>query len=228
MARQNVYTYPDAEDYDAEVTLVGWFDVDKAERYAEGTRWDGQNSISLVAGGRGEHEALFRTAKGAWVLRHWSQWVGRGERWTFISDAAAREWLIQCEYDDAAIAAATGEDMPAEMGRPVIGPQIKVRLPEALVARIDAVAEVAALTRSAWIRQALEDALPTTGTITARLVRINDMSWSDERGAEISRDLIEVRDGDLVLGEVWVESSEDEAPYAAAVARFGAVTWLED
>ena len=65
-----------------------------------------------------------------------------------------------------------------------------------------------------------------TGTLTARLVRINDLTWSDERGAEISRDLIEVRDGDLVLGEVWVESSEDEAPYAAAVAEFGDVTWL--
>ena len=55
------------------------------------------------------------------------------------------------------------------IGRPVIGPQLKVRLPEALIARIDAVAEVASLTRSAWIRQALEDALPTTGTLTARL-----------------------------------------------------------
>ncbi len=72
----------------------------------------------------------------------------------------------------------------------------------------------------------VEEALPTTGTLTARLVRINDLTWSDERGAEISRDLIEVRDGDLVLGEVWVESSEDEAPYAATVAEFGPVTWL--
>ena len=71
-----------------------------------------------------------------------------------------------------------------------------------------------------------KDALPTTGTLTARLVRINDLTWSDERGAEIWQDLIEVRDGDLVLGEVWVESSEDEAPYAAAVAEFGDVTWL--
>ena len=226
MARQNVYTYPDAEDYYAEVTLAGWFDVDKAESYPEGTRWDGQNTISLVAGGRWDHETLYRTSGGRWVLRHWSQWEGRGETWAFINDDAARNWLIRCEYDDSAIAAATGEDMPAEIGRPVIGPQLKVRLPEALIARIDAVAEVASLTRSAWIRQALEDALPTTGTLTARLVRINDLTWSDERGAEISRDLIEVRDGDLVLGEVWVESSEDEAPYDAAVAEFGDVTWM--
>ena len=145
MARQNVYTYPDAEDYYAEVTLAGWFDVDKAESYPEGTRWDGQNTISLVAGGRWDHETLYRTSGGRWVLRHWSQWEGRGETWAFINDDAARNWLIRCEYDDSAIAAATGEDMPAEIGRPVIGPQLKVRLPEALIARIDAVAEVASL-----------------------------------------------------------------------------------
>ena len=142
MARQNVYTYPDAEDYYAEVTLAGWFDVDKAESYPEGTRWDGQNTISLVAGGRWDHETLYRTSGGRWVLRHWSQWEGRGETWAFINDDAARNWLIRCEYDDSAIAAATGEDMPAEIGRPVIGPQLKVHLPEALIARIDAVAEV--------------------------------------------------------------------------------------
>lgn len=62
--------------------------------------------------------------------------------------------------------------------------------------------------------------------ITASLTIINDVTWDDARNAEVVRDLIEVRDGDEVLDEIWVESTEDEAPYAAAVARFGQVTWL--
>ncbi|MBK7565268.1 MAG: hypothetical protein IPI21_13870 [Propionivibrio sp.] len=60
--------------------------------------------------------------------------------------------------------------------------------------------------------------------ITAEIVDLNDLVVVDDR--EVSFDTVEVRRGDVVLATIRVESSEDEAPYAAAVAEFGDVTWL--
>ncbi len=60
--------------------------------------------------------------------------------------------------------------------------------------------------------------------ITAEIVDVNDIVVVDDR--EASFDTVEVRRGDVVLATIRVESSEDEAPYAAAVAEFGDVTWL--
>ncbi len=53
---------------------------------------------------------------------------------------------------------------------------------------------------------------------------MNDVIVVDDR--EVSFDTVEVRRGDVVLATIRVESSEDEAPYDAAVAEFGDVTWL--
>ena len=44
-------------------------------------------------------------------------------------------------------------------GRPVIGPQIAVSMPPELLARVDAAARKAGISRSAWIRRAVEAAL---------------------------------------------------------------------
>lgn len=111
--------------------IDGWFDLDSAQRYYEETSWDGRVHTSLATGEDRTHEELWRTV----------------------------EWLIRCEYDDAAIEEATGEAMPAEMGRPEIGPQIKVRLPQETIAAVDALAKSGGVSRSAWVRAAVEDAL---------------------------------------------------------------------
>lgn len=63
-----------------------------------------------------------------------------------------------------------------------------------------------------------------TADVTAEIVDLNDLVVVDDR--EVSFDTVEVRRGDVVLVTIRVESSEDEAPYAAAVAEFGDVTWL--
>ena len=63
-----------------------------------------------------------------------------------------------------------------------------------------------------------------TADVTAEIVDLNDLVVVDDR--EVSFDTVEVRRGDVVLATIRVESSEDEAPYAAAVAEFGDVTWL--
>ena len=79
--------------------------------------------------------------------------------------------------------------------------------------------------------------LDDSPAITAEIVDVNDIvvvatmdrealyqCVLDDR--EASFDTVEVRRGDVVLATIRVESSEDEAPYAAAVAEFGDVTWL--
>lgn len=50
----------------------GWFDVDKARHWEEATFWNGNNRVSLATGDQFEHEALYRSARGAWILHSWS------------------------------------------------------------------------------------------------------------------------------------------------------------
>lgn len=54
----------------------------------------------------------------------------------------------------------------SKMGRPEIGPQIKVRLSRALIERVDHLAGEEGVTRSAWIRQAVTRAAATSTTTT--------------------------------------------------------------
>lgn len=152
--RQNVYSYPAADDYpyDSRPTLAGWYDTDRAMEYTEGTRWDGSNHVSLATGRQTEHERLHRTAGGRWVRHSWSQWQGSEERHEYITEADAREWLIRCEYPSDAIEEATGLPMPPELGRPAVGPQIKVRLPQDVIERVDELAVAAGQSRSEWVR----------------------------------------------------------------------------
>jgi hypothetical protein len=76
-----------------------WFDLDTAERFDEATIWDGRNRISLAMKSQWDHEELYRTASGRWVLHWWSQWQGTVDRWEEISEAEAAAWLIQNEWE---------------------------------------------------------------------------------------------------------------------------------
>jgi len=160
--RQNVYDYADPHTWDGDgpaVRFVGWFDPDAATRYSEGTRWNGNNNISLNTGSQWDHEALYRTVSGRWVLNSWSQREGSRERWYFVGPERAREWLLVNEYSSEDVEVATGEPVEPEMGRPVIGPQVKVRLTTETIAAVDGAAEAAGASRSAWIRAAVDAAL---------------------------------------------------------------------
>lgn len=79
-----------------------WFDKDKAEQFAEGQDHDGRNYISRATGSQWEHETLYRTAKGRWVLRQSSDWQGSRETWGEIDAATAAEWLVTNGHDAAA------------------------------------------------------------------------------------------------------------------------------
>lgn len=88
-----------------------WFDPDKAACIDEDTWWNGSNQISCATGSQWEHEALYRTAGGKWILNHWSQWQGSGESWSLVTDHDAAAWLVRnhADHPDAMAAIAANE-----------------------------------------------------------------------------------------------------------------------
>ena len=139
--------------------LVGWFDRAKAEEFAEATRWDGSNHISLATGSQWDHEILYRTAGGRWVLHRWSQWQGRPESYRFVSDAKAREWLL-ANGEDEAVQQHFGEiEEERGPGRPEIGPAVMIRLPEEMIAQLDEMAQRVEVSRAEIVRRMLAEAL---------------------------------------------------------------------
>jgi len=78
-----------------------WFDADKAKLFDEARSWNGQNHISQATGSQWEHEELYRTAGGVWILHDWSQWQGSSPIWTIVDDATATRWLAENDHHDA-------------------------------------------------------------------------------------------------------------------------------
>ena len=72
-----------------------WFDLDRAEHYPESTHWNGNNHISDATGSQWNHETLYCTRGGVYVLNYWSQWQGSGESWTRLDATEAAEWLVR-------------------------------------------------------------------------------------------------------------------------------------
>lgn len=152
--RQAVYVY----DEDGAAEYDGWFDADAATSWPEATRFDGRNYVSRATGTEWDHETLYRTSRGRWVVNWFSQWQGTPERWRFVDEATAFAWLAENNHDD--VAEQFGAEDERGPGRPEVGPQIKTRLPGDVLARVDAAAAAAGgLSRSAWIRRAVESAL---------------------------------------------------------------------
>ena len=81
-----------------------WFDRDKAECVSEGTRWNGNNHISMATGSQWEHEYLYYTASGQWVKYSWSQWQGSGESYDLIDADEAAAWLTTNGREHPAVA----------------------------------------------------------------------------------------------------------------------------
>ena len=139
--------------------LIGWFDDEKAVTFKEDRHWDGSNWISIATGSQWNHQDLYRTAGGRWVLHHWSQWQGSRDWYEFISDERAREWLILNGHDEA-VQRFFGEIQEERgPGRPEIGPAIQVRLPEELLRRVEDRAQAQGVSRAEAIRRLLEYAL---------------------------------------------------------------------
>ena len=78
-----------------------WFDLATATAWEEKTHWDGSNHISLATGSQWNHEVLYRTGGGRFILHKWSQWQGRPSTFEEISGNTGWDWLIRNEYFDA-------------------------------------------------------------------------------------------------------------------------------
>lgn len=77
-----------------------WFNAETAELFKEATYWDGNNWISKATGSQWNHEALYLTASGAFILNTWSQWQGTCETYEKIGKKEAMEWLIANEHHE--------------------------------------------------------------------------------------------------------------------------------
>lgn len=74
-----------------------WFNLETATEFKESVEWNGQNNISKATGSQTEHENLYLTAGGKWVLHCWSQWQGVSASWGKVSEEFAIAWLITNE-----------------------------------------------------------------------------------------------------------------------------------
>lgn len=138
---------------------IGWFDRDTAESFDEGTRWNGQNHVSLHTSDKFDHQILYRTAEGRWVLRGWSQRDGRPDTYEWIGDDRARDWLILSGNDEAAERHLGDIEPERGPGRPAIGPPITVRFPADVLEVLDATAKAEDITRAEFIRRRMARSL---------------------------------------------------------------------
>ncbi len=76
-----------------------WFDTEKVEHFAEGTKWDGSNHISKATGGQWEHESLYRTAGGLWILNCWSNYQGSQDSYEEVSSEESAKWVLKNDYE---------------------------------------------------------------------------------------------------------------------------------
>ncbi|MGW8387187.1 hypothetical protein ACWGMW_29860 [Streptomyces albidoflavus] len=122
--------------------LAGWFEQGSAEAFSEEReRRDSFTLVSVNTGSEHWHETLFRTAGGRWVLCGWGDDADARRTYRFVDgQAEALPWLLLNRWDEAA-----GElfDVPEESGPPVASEAATapVRLPEALLGRVGALAE---------------------------------------------------------------------------------------
>lgn len=151
MSRINVYEAPDIDDYYSGTTLVGWFESTKAERWSDAD-YNGDGS-----GGTGRGAAVWRTAKGRWVMESWTRWQNEENTYRFIEGGAARTWLLSNDFDDA-VEKYLGEiDEEVGPGRPEIGKPVQVRLGDELTAQAEKVAEMDSIPRAEVIRRAVAE-----------------------------------------------------------------------
>lgn len=152
------------DEITGKLSIIGWFDRDRATEWDEGARWDGNNRVSLATGIYSDHERLMRTAQGRWVIHFWSAWQNVPDSWRYVDADSAREWLIINKHDAVAIFAAGLGDLPEESGpnlggRPAIGGKALLALGDELLARLDAEADQRGTTRAALARELLAAAL---------------------------------------------------------------------
>ena len=90
-----------------------WFDLDTARRWDEACEFDGRNLISRATGSQWDHELLFKTQQGTWILNQYSAHQGTLESYEQINEEAAARWFTS-----------QGLDAPKSLGSHVEGLEI--------------------------------------------------------------------------------------------------------
>lgn len=179
MNRVNVYRIDDESGR----RFDGYFDLDAAtEIIKEDTRFDGNNNVSVHNIDRFAHQRLIRTARGRWVLDHWSQYEGDQGLVSYLTDDQARDWLL-VNGDDEIVARYFGEQ-PDERGpgRPSIGGKLApTDLGDELLARVETEATQDGTTRAATVRALLAEALDARER--ARATAADDDPYTPRRSA---------------------------------------------
>ena len=149
MDRVNVYTIYE----DGTRTFAGWFDRDAGTAFSEAPdRATGREQR--------RHEELWLTAGGEWVLHRWDQLPDGADWWMFLHEQGAQVWLDENGHDDIPTGSGSGgRDVPV-MGRPKIGQRVAVAVPDDLIARVNAAAGEAGVTRAEWLRRVIAAAHP--------------------------------------------------------------------
>ena len=76
----------------------GWINLETAKKFVEDRNFDGHNMISAATGSQWEHETLYRSVGGVYVLHTWSQCQGSRDTWERIGIHNAVAWLLQNDY----------------------------------------------------------------------------------------------------------------------------------
>lgn len=132
-----------------------WFDKDRAEQFNESTTWNGSNFISNATGSQWDHETLFRSASGRYILHTYSQWQGRPETYREIPEEEAVAWLIAQGHEDAVPAEAVDAH---EVGAGET-PRRTIRIPDDLWQRAQERARSEGTDASGLIRRLLSEYL---------------------------------------------------------------------
>jgi hypothetical protein len=74
--------------------------TDKAtEHWAEATRWDGRNHVSVATGSQWRHETLYRSLRGNYYVETTSQNLSEAPGARFVTPQEAASWLLQMGHE---------------------------------------------------------------------------------------------------------------------------------
>lgn len=155
MTRTNVHHFDAIEG----TTLAGWFDRNAADEYDEATEWDGNNHISRATGSQWDHETLYRTKGGRWVLHCSSMRQGSRRSYEFVTDEDAQTWLLANEHEDAVTKHFGPIPDESGPGRPREGTAISTRLRDDQLADLDRLAAARSISRADAIRTVIDAGL---------------------------------------------------------------------
>ncbi len=77
----------------------GWINLETAKKFKEERNFDGRNMISVNTNSQFEHQCLYQSAAGAYVLHSSSQYQGSHDKWQRLSLTQAVSWLLRNDYE---------------------------------------------------------------------------------------------------------------------------------